>query len=169
MFEKEYLYDGEELIDVNLVKETYITFKFSSNYYVLEGNKPGLESLIRILNKLIYKKYNWIRLLDMSMDDEYYTNAPEFFFDKPSIPLEIRRIKKKENIFYDEYDCKMYGRTLTLYLTRKKLLLLKKQIVELIENDDFSEKVIDIKNINGQDSQKLFISYKNVKAVRKYD
>ena len=168
MIEKEYFYNEDELFDLNIVKGTYITFKFISDHYVLEGNKQGLKSFVRILNKLIYKKYDWIRLLDLSIN-EYYTNAPEYFFDEPSIPLQIGKIKRKKDILYDDYDCKMYGRTLDIYLTRKNLLYLKEQILELLDNRNLSEKIIVIKNINDIDYQKLLIRYKDVKPIRKYD
>jgi len=168
MIEKECFYNQDELYDIDIVKGTYITFKFISNHYILEGNKQGLESFVKILNKLIYKKYDWIRLLDLSIN-EYCTNAPEYFFDGPSIPLQIGKIKRKKDILYDDYNCKMYGRTLDIYLSRKKLLYIKKQILELIDNCNLSEKIIDIKNIDDREYQKLIIRYKDVRPLRKYD
>ena len=66
----------------------------------MEGNVAGLKSFLKILNKFL-RRYVFILMRDCQLNDGYTCHA-DSFFDYPSLPLMIQKVKKTNRIYYEE-------------------------------------------------------------------
>ena len=168
MIDQKYLCNGEEIVNVRFEKLAFIKFYLHSGNYVLEGNDDGLKSFIYVLNKMINHQYNFVRLEDLAVNEGYIDNA-QFFFDQHSNPLEICKIKKFNNIFYEECIFPDGIENITLYLSRNRLIYLKNEILDLIARNDTDEKVLSIYELSNQKKKYLYILNKKIQPIRSWD
>lgn len=164
MIDEKYLCDGEEIDDIRYEEGTFISFRKNNDSFTLEGNVAGLKSFIKILNKLL-RKYNYVLLRDGFISDYYIYNA-DYFFDCPSLPLMIIKVKNTDRIFYD-VSIMNYPevKSICLYLKRSDILNLKLKILELIENkyDNFKFEIFDL---NSEESLNFNVNKIDVPPIR---
>lgn len=167
MMKKNVGFTGEEIFNIQLVKETYIKFE-KNEKYIITANISGLKSFVRVLNYLLEKKYSFIRLLDLQIS-EYYTNHPDCFFDRSSLPLEIEKISGQNLIISisknsDELlkDCPR------LRLTRKGINMLKYQLLNLINQSNEEKVTVILSDESNTEKQLLEIIKINIAPIRKY-
>lgn len=160
--------NSKELLDVQLIKGTFIKFKKSHDGFCIIANVSGLKSFLKILNHLLEKKYNFIRLLDLKYNDSF-TNHPDCFFDDESIPLEIEKINGRNlqmsiHFYHDE----LYKDYIRICLSRmmiKNMSFKLKKIINDIETQKMTFTLFDNKN----KKEYLFeIKKTNQNAIRIY-
>lgn len=148
---------GNELCNVKILKDSFIELKKNENSYCINCNKQGLSSFIFILNKLKSFRYNFIHLADIHIND-FYVHCADYFFDYPSMALDIYKIKssyKKDNV--SEYEGLNEQLCLQIYLQRKTFIRLVNELKMLIKKKKgiicfkFEDKLNSVLNINLND------------------
>lgn len=164
MVDKKFVCDGKEIEDIKYVKDTYIVFKKDNDKYILEGNVAGLKSFLKILNKFL-RRYVFILMRDCQLNDGYTCNA-DSFFDYPSLPLMIQKVKKTNRIYYEE-EIMNYPevKSIHLYLNHSEVRKMKSNILKLI-NNEFDIIKYEIFDFNNTESKKFMISKKDIQAKR---
>ena len=121
------------LEEIKIKRGTFIEFKIKNEGYFINSNKEGLQTFIKILNKLKFFGYNFVHLSDINID-EFYIHWTDYFFDSSSNVLNIEKLESfyTEDKIY-EYEGINNKQCLTISLTKKTLNHLIKNIKNLIK------------------------------------
>lgn len=159
--------ENKDLYDINIVRGSYIRFTHK-DAYVIEGNECGFKSLIRVLNKLLKKEYDFVRLCGMQFNDTY-TNHPDCFFDNDSISLEIEKKNGRDNqVCFKKYFDLLQKENIHLILTRKSIILMKNQILDLINDKKIDSINLYVYDLEEKNNKKIIITRQNFSPIRKY-
>ena len=157
-----------ELYDIKIVPGTFISFTRNDKGYIILGNKCGLKSLLYIFNKLKFKKYNFVRLYDLQLNDTY-TNHPDCFFDSDSLPLEMekvdgikgRKIMKYYNTLFKKED-------IIVSLTKEDIDSISDNLGFLIKENSTNELPLSFYDEVENKEVKIIIRKAIISPVRKY-
>ena len=141
-------YVKDEINDVKILDGSFIKFAYDGEDANLNGNIKGLKSFIKVLNKLLKRKYNFVRLADTQAGD-FFTYDADYFFDYSSNYLSLVKVLDRNSFIYHEDHVGFANKKeLVLYISKDKLKELRNNIVKLIKNskiDKFEFKLSDSK------------------------
>ena len=141
-----YVYD--EISNIKILDGSFIKFSYDGEDANLNGNIKGLKSFIKVLNKLLKRKYNFVRLADTQAGD-FFTYDADYFFDYSSNYLSLVKVLDRNSFIYHEDHVGFANKKeLVLYISKDKLKELRNNIVKLIKNskiDKFEFKLSDSK------------------------
>lgn len=141
-----HIYD--EISNIKILEGSFIKFAYDGEDANLNGNVPGLKSFVKVINKLLKRKYNYVRLADTQAGD-FYTYAADYFFDYSSNYFSlVKIIEHKEFIYYEDSVRWADKKELNLYISKDKLKELRNTIVKLIRDskmEKFKFKLSDSK------------------------
>ena len=155
-----YIYD--EILNIKILDGSFIKFAYDGEDANLNGNIPGLKSFVKVLNKLLKRKYNYVRLADTQAGD-FYTYAADYFFDYSSNYLSlVKIIEHKEFIYYEDSVGWADKKELNLYISKDKLKELRNTIVKLIKDSKMEKFEFKL-----SDSKFFVINKLDCEAIRK--
>lgn len=158
--------DGEILNHTKLYKKSYIRLVHENGKYIIVANNNGLKSFKNTL-KLFSKKGNGFLFLDDIDMNGHYCCHPDYFFDNPSIRLDIIKvIETCKNIVLYEFVYPINNKAgIGLYASLSNLKKIIKKINFLIKNKDCLNIEIDVvKEDNG--FEKLIVCKTNNEPLR---
>ena len=123
----------DEINSTKILDGSFIKFDYDGGNANLNGNIQGLKSFVKVLNKLLKRKYNYVRLADTQAGD-FYTYAADYFFDYSSNYLSLGKIEHKEFIYYEDSVGWANKKELDLYISKDKLEELRNAIVKMIKD-----------------------------------
>lgn len=158
--DNKFFYNGEILNYTKLYKKSFISLLRENEKYIIKANINGLKSFKNTL-ELFSKKRNGFLFLDDADMNGYYCYHPDFFFDAPSIRLEIIKIVEEcHDIVLHEYIYPINNNPgVRLYISSTNLKKMIKQIMLLIKNKKCS--CIEFNVVTEDNSFKKLIIYKN--------
>ncbi|MCM1514740.1 MAG: hypothetical protein NC090_07105 [Anaeroplasma bactoclasticum] len=134
----------KEVININIIKGSYIVYEICEDSYRLSANIQGFKSFVRILNKLIYRNYSSVRLFDFNYHNIMIHEA-NYFFDEPSNSLEIYVMPIKEkDMYFEEYVGLNDSMASILYINKNNLKKIKNQIITLINSSENNNFIVPI-------------------------
>lgn len=138
----------DEINDVKIFDGSFIKFAYDGEDANLNGNIKGLKSFIKVLNKLLKRKYNFVRLADTQAGD-FFTYDADYFFDYSSNYLSLNKevdknnyIKCKDSVGWAD------KKELIIDISKDKLKELRNDIIKLIKDskkDKFEFQLSDSK------------------------
>lgn len=155
-------YVTDEINDVKILDGSFIKFAYDGEDANLNGNIKGLKSFIKVLNKLLKRKYSFVRLADTQAGD-FFTYDADYFFDYSSNYLSLNKevdennfIKYKDSVGWAE------KKELIINISNDKLKELRNGIVKLIKDSKMNNFEFQL-----SDNKVFFINKLDCEAVRK--
>ena len=129
--------EGDMRSNVKLYKKSFIEFIKVDGEYIINCNKDGLKSFINVLKILKSKKYSFIHLSDVHIN-EYFVYDSDYFFDHPSLSLDIYELKPNYNDILSEYLGEGDHFGLELFLSSSSIVHLIKELKHLLKQKENS-------------------------------
>ena len=155
-------YVKDEINDVKILDGSFIKFAYDGEDANLNGNIKGLKSFIKVLNKLLKRKYSFVRLADTQAGD-FFTYDADYFFDYSSNYLSLNKevdenncIKYKDSVGWAE------KKELIINISNDKLKELRNGIVKLIKDSKMNKFEFQL-----SDNKFFIINKLDCEAVRK--
>ena len=155
-------YVTDEINDVKILDGSFIKFAYDGEDANLNGNIKGLKSFVKVLDKLLKRKYSFVRLAD-TQAGEFYTYDADYFFDYSSNYLSLTKEVDKNN----HIQCKdsvgwADKKELIINISKDKLKELKSDIVKLIKDSKMDKFEFQL-----SDSKLFIINKLDCDAIRK--
>ena len=129
--------EGDMRSNVKLYKKSFIEFIKIDDEYIINCNKDGLKSFINVLKILKSKKYGFIHLSDVHIN-EYFVYDSDYFFDHPSLSLDIYELKPNYKDILSEYLGVGDHFGLELFLSNSSIDCLIKELKHLLKQKEDS-------------------------------
>lgn len=129
--------EGDMRSNVKIYRKSFIEFIKVDDEYIINCNKDGLKSFIKVLKTLKSKKYGFIHLSDVHIN-ECFVYDSDYFFDYPSLSLDIYKLKPNYNDFLSEYLGVGDHFGLELFLSKSSIDCLIKELKHLLKQKEES-------------------------------
>lgn len=152
----------DQIINTKILDGSFIKFAYDGDNANLNCNIKGLKSFLKVLNKLLKRKYNYVRLADTQAGD-FFTYAADYFFDYSSNYLSLTKVLDRKNFIYHEDSVGWANKKeLDLYISKDKLKKLRSTIVKLIKDSKIEKVEFEL-----SDNKYFIINKLDCEAIRK--